>query len=159
MDNFYSPLSQTMYLGKMTTVGHALLMQIISNVNWWTGRSSGGEGQKDLDASCSLFRLRMIRCKDCTQLWRVSRDREREEWEEGKVNPRVDAPQTQQLITGHFPHWALSLCWHQPVWGLMGVTSACVLSVRIKQSLYHQMLQCLMTLLSILEHWLNIKSV
>lgn len=34
----------------------------------------GGEGQKDLDASCSLFRLRMIRCKDCSQLWRERRE-------------------------------------------------------------------------------------
>ena len=89
----------------------------------------GGEGQKDLDASCSLFRLRMIRCKDCSQLWRELR-------EEGsgreKSVVRVYAPSLlhpapvlgapQQLITGDFPRALLyyppyCLCVHCPASG------------------------------------------
>ena len=125
--------------------------------------SIGGEGQKDLDASCSLFRLRMIRCKDCRQLWRA----QREEWE-GKVAPAVDAPQPSQAAY----HW-LALTSIIPL-----LTSACVgppgadichhvsgfVLCENKSVLQPSnlrivvfMLQCLMTPLSILEHWLNIK--
>ena len=86
--------------------------------------SSGGEGQKDLDASCSLFRLRMIRCKDCSQLWRAQRERSgREKSPQQLMHPSP----AQQLITGWLSR-ALSLCWHPPVWGLRGVTSVTMCS-------------------------------